>query len=160
MHKRRATLTVLLLSLLLGACGFQPRGQAPAPAAGLTPIAISGIDSDTPLYQALRRQLGTALTSDAGRAAAAVVISRVESRRELLTVGADNRANEYELIEGFHFQVRRGEHSSAPQPLSASRLVSASNGAILAQRREETELRRAMHDELAGQLLHRLATWQ
>jgi outer membrane lipopolysaccharide assembly protein LptE/RlpB len=151
---------LLGLSMALTACGFQPRGQAPAAAAGLTPIAISGIDSDTPLYLALRRQLGKDLTADAGQAAAVLIISRVESRRELLTVGADNKANEYELIEGFSFQVRQGDKTSSPQRLTTSLTHYAPGSAVLARRREEGELRQAMRERLAEQLLRRLAAWK
>jgi outer membrane lipopolysaccharide assembly protein LptE/RlpB len=150
---------LLGVTMTLGACGFQPRGQAPAPAAGLTPLAISGIDHDTPLYQVLRRQLGPALAADAGQAAAVLIVSRVESRRELLTVGADNKANEYELIEGFSFQVRRGERISSPRHLTVSRSHYAPGGAVLAHRREEGEQRQAMRVQLADQLLRRLAAW-
>lgn len=151
---------LLGLALALTACGFQPRGQAPAPAANLTPLAISGIDHDTPLYQALRRQLGKALVADDHQATAVLLISRVESRTELLTVGDDNRASEYELVESFSYQVRQGDKLSAPQRLSTSRLQHATGNAVLAQRREADEQRRAMHEQLAAQLLRRLAAWQ
>jgi LPS-assembly lipoprotein len=151
---------LLVAGLALSACGFQPRGSVPAPAAMLTPLAITGIAADTPLYIALQRRLGAALSQDPAQAAAFLVISDLESRRELLTVDARNKANEFELIESLVFVVRRGGSDSAPQRLSASRLHYEPGTAVLARSREAEELRQAMREELADRLLHRLAAWQ
>lgn len=158
----RPALSPLLLTaiLLLAGCGFQPRGSVPAPAAALTPLAISGIDADTPLYLALQRRLGDALSKDPAQAAAVLVISDRRSRRELLTVDARNKANEYELSESLRFVIRHGGEETLPQLLSASRIHYEPGSAVLARSREEAELRQAMRDQLADQLLHRLAAWQ
>jgi len=154
---------LLLLGLTLTACGFQPRGQAPALPSTLSPLAITGIDTDTPLYLALQRRLegsGSTLATDTGRAAAVLAISNLESRRELLTVSSDNKANEYELIEALSYQVRVGDRETMPHRLSASRTHYAPGEAVLARTREEATLRQTLREELADRLLHRLAAWQ
>jgi len=155
--------SLLLLGLTLTACGFQPRGQAPALPSTLSPLAITGIDTDTPLYLALQRRLegsGSTLVTDTGRAAAVLAISNLESRRELLTVSSDNKANEYELIEALSYRVRVGDRETMPQRLSASRIHYAPGDAVLARKREEDTLRQTLREELAERLLRRLAAWQ
>jgi len=150
----------LLLGLALSACGFQLRGQAPAPAAGLTPLAVTGIAPDTPLYLALQERLGDALVSDPARATAVLAISDRQSTNELLTVDARNKAHEFELRESLQFSIRHDGRESAPQTLSAHRIHYSPGDAILARNREATELRQAMIDELADRLLQRLAAWR
>jgi outer membrane lipopolysaccharide assembly protein LptE/RlpB len=148
---------LLLLGLALSACGFEPRGSAPAPSGALTPLAISGIDADTPLYLALQRRLGDGLSPDLGQAAAVLVISQRRSWRELLTVDARSKANEYELLESLVFVVRRGGEETAPQQLTASRIHYEPGSSVLARSREEAELRQTMREELADRLLRHLA---
>jgi outer membrane lipopolysaccharide assembly protein LptE/RlpB len=164
MYRLRASaplrfIILLGLTLTFSACGFQPRGQVPAPAATLLPLAITGIDHDTPLYIALQHRLGKDLSADAGQAAAVLTISAVHSGRELLTVDARNKANEYQLVESLVFRIRQGGRESAPQTLSAQRIHYAPGTAVLAHNREEAELRQAMREQLADQLLQRLAAW-
>lgn len=156
-------LWLVALALTLSACGFQPRGLAPALPSTLSPLAISGIDTDTPLYLALQRRLtatGTTLVTDSGQAAAVLVISNLESRSELLTVNNRNKASEYELIEALDYHLRVGERETLPQRLSANRTHYTPGGAILARSREEATLRQTLREELADRLLHRLAAWR
>lgn len=154
---------LLVLALGLGGCGFQPRGQAPALPASLSPLAITGVDTDQPLYLALQRRLknnGNQLAADPGQARAVLVISNLTSRNELISVDRTNKAIEYELIEALTYQVRAGSRESAPQRLQASRLHYTPGTALLARNREEAELRQRLHEELADRLLRRLAAWQ
>lgn len=159
------TLRIMLLvtaSLALTACGFQPRGSSAALPASLTPLAITGVDADHPLYLAIQKRLvaqGSTLARDPAQAAGVIVISNVRSRTELLTVDGRNKTNEQELIESFDYRVRQGERESAPQHLSASRLHYVPGSAALARTREADTLRETLQGELADRLLRRLAAW-
>lgn len=152
---------LMTLSLALTACGFQLRGESPALPAKLTPLAITGIDSDHPLYITIQKRLDpAALVTDPGRAAAVLAISDLESRAELLTVAADNKTSEQELIESFSYTLRAGGHETMPQRLSASRIHYVPGDAVLARAREAETLRKRMREELADRLVRRLAAWQ
>ncbi len=152
---------LFLLALTLTACGFQPRGQAIAPASAITPLALAGIDADHPLYIAIQKRLapGT-LVADPGQARAVVTISKVQSRGELLTVDARNKSSELELTESFDYSIRSGERESVPEQLSAQRIHYAPGDAVLARAREADTLREHMYAELADRLVRRLAAWQ
>lgn len=151
---------LFLLTLTLAACGFQPRGESPAPANALTPLAISGLDNDHPLYIAIAKRLPTsALTTDPGRAAAVLVITHVESRSELLTVDSRNKTSEQELIESFSYAIRKGDRESVPERLIAHRIHYTPGDAVLARAREAETLQDLMRQELADRLLRRLAAW-
>lgn len=160
--KRWPLLWITLLTLGLAACGFQPRGQAPALPAALSPLAISGVDVDHPLYLTLQRRLaaqGSKLVSDPAQAGAVLVLSNLVSRRELISVDRRNKAIEYELIEALTYQVRQGGHESEPQRMTASRILYNPGTSLLARSREEDELRQQLREDLADSLLQRLAAW-
>lgn len=151
---------LFLLAFTLSACGFAPRGQALAPAPAISPLAITGLDSDHPLYIAIQKRLpDDALVADPSRARGVVRIFDVESLAELLTVDSRNKTSESELTESFAYTVRVGEHESAPQVLRAHRIHYTPGDAVLARAREAETLREHMYDELADRLLRRLAAW-
>ena len=72
----RRTLAGVALAVLLSACGFQLRGQAPLPAVAARPY-VETADRLTPLYAALDRRLRAAGAVPAASASEASVVVRL-----------------------------------------------------------------------------------
>jgi len=152
---------VLLVPLLLTACGFQPRGQStetgPLPAA----IAVVGLRVNSPLHRELGRQITAAGSTLAAPSGAELVlrISRYTSTSRLLSVDSSNRAVEFELEESAQFSSTdaTGNALSATQTARVLRILYRPPDTLLAGDREETLLRDDMRRDLAARMLRRAA---
>jgi LPS-assembly lipoprotein len=157
--RRRLLLLVLLLPLL-GACGFQPRGQT-APLVELGgPLQVTGLGLHDPLYRELQQALelaGAGAATDGG--AAVLRISDRRSTRRVLSVDNRNKAVEYELEESFRFSVHdaQGRERVPEQDLLSLRIIFNPEDEVLGRNREEDLLRADMRRDLANRLVERLA---
>lgn len=157
-----AWLSAVLLSLLVGGCGFQPRGQA-TDAAGLpSPIFIAGISPYAELAREIERQLeiaGVAVAPSAAEGAAVLRITRWDRDSRLLSVNSRNRAVEYELEESavFSLHARGGGELVGEQGVQVTRIQYRPETAVLGSSREAELLRGDMRRELAERIVRRLA---
>jgi LPS-assembly lipoprotein len=155
---RRAAL-VLATFLLLPACGFRLRGEAPLPAVMATPY-IETEDRYTPLYAALEQRLRTAGATFAPNAAdaSAVISLRVDDTgRELLSVTAENKPGEYEVYYAAEFSVSSGASELlSPKQVKLTRDYGYNETAVLAKEHEEASLRVALAEEIADLIMRRL----
>jgi LPS-assembly lipoprotein len=156
---RRATLLTLCIALASG-CGFHLRGQTPLPAVMATPF-VDAKDHYTPLYSALDARLRAAGAMPAPNAAAAsavILLSVDDSGRELLSVTADNKPGEYEVYYSAEFSVSNGPTELlSPKQVKLTREYGYDESAVLAKEHEEESLRVALAEEIADQILRRLA---
>lgn len=161
----RAALTVLALALAAGlapvaGCGFHLRGQVPLPAVMATPF-VDAKDRYSPLYAALDARLRAAGAKPAPNAASASAVIRLsvdDTGRELLSVTADNKPGEYEVYYSAEFSVSNGPTELlSPKKVKLTREYGYDESAVLAKEHEEESLRVALAEEIADQILRRLA---
>ena len=154
---------VLLLSLALTACGFQPRGTTVDLSSLPSPLYIGGIARHTDIHRELRKQLqrsGMPLAESAQDGALILRISDHEADTRLLSVDSRNRGIEYELEERASMAVydHEGKQLMAPQQIRTLRIWFRPPVGILGSGREATLLRNDMREEIAQRVINRLAT--
>ena len=151
--------------LLLVSCGFHLRGAGEyrlAPALATLRVTVQG---STQQYDPLRVAMTNALRSQAGvdvvdAAEAPVLVLFAETYdRQLLSVDSTGRAEEYLLRYSVSFRVtdKEGKILSEPQTVRVQRYLAFDRLNVLANEREESELRRDMQHDAVQQILRRLA---
>lgn len=156
----RPLVLTLSSALLLSACGFHLRGQAPVPAA-LQPLFLA-CNEPVPaqLCQILRRQLTDSGVTLNTMAAGATQLQITQLKEELRTTAITSTAvaAEYDL----RLRLRVDLISARSIPLLAGADVAASQiyrydeTNVLAKRREEDSLRQNLYRQLADQVIFRL----
>lgn len=156
---RRLLLAAAMLAAASG-CGFRLRGQQPLPPVIATPY-VDAKDHYTPLYAALDERLRAAGARPAASAAAASAVIRIsldDTGRELLSVTATNKPGEYEVYYAAEFSVTDGASELlSPKQVKLTREYGYDESAVLAKEHEEASLRAALAEEIADQILRRLA---
>jgi LPS-assembly lipoprotein len=161
---RRTILAAAVLAAaapaLVAGCGFHLRGQAPLPPVMAAPF-VDAKDRYTPLYTALDARLraaGARAAPDAASASAVIRLSVDDTGRELLSVTADNKPGEYEVYYAAEFSVSNGPSELlSPKQVKLTREYGYDESAVLAKEHEEESLRDALAEEIADQILRRLA---
>ncbi|GAB4167657.1 MAG: hypothetical protein Kow0020_00690 [Wenzhouxiangellaceae bacterium] len=157
---RAATTLALLGAVLASGCGFQLRG-----AAGLPPeldvTRIEAPDPDAPFVRELRAQLvanGVRLATGAAEPAARLVIRESRIRRRALSIAADARVREYELVFELVFDLYAPDGSAMirGERLRQVRDYQFDAQEILGAANEEELLREDMIREMARSVLRRL----
>ena len=155
-----SALSLLTLVLVLGGCGFQPRGHG----AGLdripSPLHITGIDRYSALHRELVAQLQRAdvSTSETSADSAAILlIHKYRSDARVLTLDSRNKAIELELEESARFELRSPDQRvmAEPQTVRVLHIQFRPPETILASRREAELLRKDMRRDLAQRVLRR-----
>lgn len=153
--------SVVVLSLvLLGACGFQLKGDTSLP---YKSIYISLPESSV-LGADLRRQIranrGTIL-ADSPKDAEAVFIQISETRdRIIASLNSQGRAREYQLRLRYSFRLvdNQGNLLIPVGNISLAREVTYDDNQVLSKAQEEEFLWQDMQRDLAQQILRRIAT--
>ncbi len=151
---------LLVLALLLTACGFHLRGAGIDLGHLPQPLQLVGVDPYSALGRELRRQLreaGVRLDEHADGAGSVLRIADARSERRLLSLDARNRAAEYELSEILRYSLRSGGRTTPQQTLRVTRILRQPSNELLARQREERRLREEMRRELVRQLIQQLA---
>lgn len=152
-----------LLGLALGACGFHPVGTRALP----EPLKRVRIDmvapyrvSEPPVEAALRTRLlqrGAEVVEKTEPNLTVIRLTDLRESREVLSVGADGKALEYQLILRVNYDVRRGSEVWAPPtPMEVRRDYSFNAQQILPKEQEAARLREFLEDEMAELLLLRI----
>jgi LPS-assembly lipoprotein len=156
---------VLLLGLggLLAGCGFHAAGTRPLP----EPLKRVRIDmvqpyrvSEPPVETSLRDRLarrGAKIETKDGDGVTLIRLSELRESREVLSVGPDGKALEYELILRVRYEVRTGQQVWVPPSIiEARRDYSFNAQQVLPKEQEAERLREYLEDELAELLLLRI----
>ena len=135
----------LVLLAQLAACGFRLRGEIDVPAE-LKKVHVAGIGAFAPLAQELRRVLirsGTEVVPQQDQAQAIIRINNENIKRRVLSVDAQGRAAEYELIYQFQFDVNKssGENIVPLQNIELTRDFRFDPANVLAKDKEEEQIR-------------------
>lgn len=153
---------LLILTLMLQACGFHLRGAAEMPpelqytvAEGVAPYSALG-ESLSRFWQQSDAQL------DFGRGAAGstarLVITRDDVTRRTLSVDSAGRANEYELRYQVSFTLEDadGQPLLQNQNITVNRTYRFNPDNALAMDDEEARLKRLLAEEAALQMMRRI----
>lgn len=157
----RAVIALLLLALLLSACGYRLQGQAALPAEMDTTV----IETSDPYSHFVRRltillEQNGARIVDQGVTAARLEIPLNLVRKEILSIGDTARVREYKVVHRVRFRLvdADGNVLVPEQSLEQSRVISFDEQDILAAIKEEEYLREELADTLSRQVLRRLGT--
>lgn len=157
---RRHIGLALVLTGLLGGCGFKLRGNQ---SFAFTSIAISPSTAGA-LTKELRRSLAgmvQVLAIDAPPAQAQVVLQVLSEEREKVVVGVNSSGQVRELQLRLRFKFRlttgQGQELIAGDEIVQQRDISYNESAALAKETEEAVLYRDMQSDIVQQLLRRLS---
>lgn len=161
--KRLLAAAGLMAAALLAGCGFQPAGSRPLP----EPLRLVRIDMVAP-YRVSEPPVETALRARLSRRGAEVVeiqredvtvirLTDLKGAREVISVGADGKALEYQLILRVNYDVRTGTRVWVPpQEAEVRRDFSFNAEQVLSKEQEADRLREFMEGEMAEILLLRI----
>ena len=158
--KRRLALGLLGATALAG-CGFELRR---APELRFRSIALNGFKPRSTLAEELRRQIGMSTTTRVvdNPLQAQVVLDALTDAREKSVVAstAFGQVRELQLRSRFGFKLRtpQGRELIPATEILLSRDMSYSESAALAKEQEEEALYRSMQNDIAAQVLRRLAS--
>ena len=158
--KRRSALAALG-GIALAGCGFELRR---APELRFSSLALAGFKPKSTLADELRRQIGTSTTTIVADspAQAQVVLEALTDAREKSVVAstAFGQVRELQLRSRFGFRLRTpaGRELIPATEILLSRDMSYSESAALAKEQEEEALYRSMQNDIAAQVLRRLAS--
>lgn len=147
----------ILILLMLTGCGFRLAGSDQG-LATLGAIRLSADQGyaviDSPMLQRLRSRLSAAGVEIREDADLHLALGRINERRRTLSVDADGKVIEHELITTVQWRVTRGKRTLVPrQLLSTRRELSFDPTSVLSKRTEEAQHREEMQQELAERLL-------
>lgn len=162
---RVGRLTILIIAVVIGGCGFQPRGQGGATGQLEGSYGATGIASNSTLYRALRRSVtfaGGNWSEEQDSANSLIHIQRLTRNSRVLSVDSRNRAVEYELEEAVQFVFRPAQSTreATPQTVRVLRALFRPSDAVLAGDRERALIRREMQEDLADRIVRRIAIQQ
>lgn len=148
------------LILMLAACGFQLRGAADLPAS-LQTMHIQGISLRSELGIELKQTLernGIRIVEAYEEGVALFSIKQNRFTRQVLSVGADGRANEYELTQVLVVRVTDAEEGvrMEDERFEARRDYQYDPIQVLGREDEERLLREDMNKQLSQAILRRL----
>lgn len=157
MTSRLPILALMIMSLLLSACGWHLRGQADIPLS-LRILHVEYGAADFTTQKLLKQSL---LSNGVTLAADAEYILRItedSSDRRTLSVTDSAKASEYELLQTLSFVLlnRQGQALMQPAVLKTYRSLLYDANAAIGKAQEEANLRREMKRDNVNKLLLRL----
>ncbi|MFI4918275.1 MAG: LPS assembly lipoprotein LptE [Legionellales bacterium] len=159
---KKRFIPLLLISLLLSACGFHLRGMIDVPK-WLTNVAISSKSNDLEFVSMLKSTLEgyhIEVNPEPALAHYWLIINHVTYQRQIVSVGASTNPRQYQLTlsVGYMLQTRKGQIIKASRQVSVSRQLTVNNDRILGSNDEETILINEMRQEAVVQLINRLGS--
>jgi LPS-assembly lipoprotein len=149
---------LVLLSLLLSACGFHLRGQTSIP---FHSMYLAAPNMDTPFVNELRRNLianKVSVSSAAEQADAVLDIVTESAEKQVLSLGGDGRVNEFRLIYRVSLRAynRQQQELIPAEEIMQRRDYSYDDAQILAKEVEESLLYQSMRTDMVQQVMRRL----
>ena len=162
MKKIRHTVVLLLVAVLLGACGFRLQTRVELP----PEMQQTRLEIQSP-YSRFARRLETLLEQngaqivESGEDAAILEIPQNRMRKEILSIGDNARVREYLVRHSVQFRLldNQGNEIIPLQTFEQSRVYSFNEQDILAAEREDEFLRKDLSDSLARMVVRRLGTY-
>ena len=160
---RRRVLCAGMATALLGGCGFRLREP---PVLAFTTLQLAGFAPRSPLADTLRQRLGenAATRVVESLAEAQVVLEALTDSRERRVVAttAAGQVRTLQLHTRFRFRLRSqsGRELLGPTEILQQRDMTYDESQALAKEEEEALLYRGMQNDIALQVLRRLASVQ
>jgi LPS-assembly lipoprotein len=150
---------VLVLPLLLAACGFHVRGVTNFPPE-ISVIYIETPDRHSDFYKALVTEIRGSeltLTDDPTSADTVIRILNDVTGRRTLSVSARNVPTEYEVYYTIHYAVSiDGKEVMPPKTHVLTRQYTYDETLVLGKQREEEVLRKAVAEDLVGMVVQNI----
>jgi LPS-assembly lipoprotein len=153
--------SVLVLCLLLAACGLRLRGTAELPFETLyVPGATGGIALD--LKRNIQAGTRVKVVDNAKKADAVMQFTEETRSKEILSLTGTGRVREFQLRYRVGFRVHDGKGGDyVPQStIQLSRDIGFNDSEVLAREAEEGLLFRDMQTDMVQQIMRRLAAAQ
>lgn len=157
----RATLPiVLMLTLLLGACGFHLRGQG-AFALPFQSLYVQSANDHAPFITELKRAIeanGVQITDSPEQAQLTLQIVSEVADRQILSLSGGGRVREYRLQYRISLRAydQKQQDWLAPEEITLRRDFSYDDSQVLAKEQEEALLYQNMRSDAVQQILRRL----
>ena len=152
-------LIVLFLPLLIVGCGYQLKSVVELDSAYDKTHIQHAITS--PLYRPLAVALsnqGVNLVEQASDASAQIIISKDSLNKQIQSIGANNRVQEYRLDYEVVFSVHFLDRVAVPeQSLTLSRDYAFDIGQIAGAQGEEQVLRQQMYQDMAQSIIRAIS---
>ncbi|OGS91194.1 MAG: hypothetical protein A2Z95_01665 [Gallionellales bacterium GWA2_60_18] len=150
---------ILLMSLLLTACGFHLRGQVGMP---FETLYLQSTNPNSALAVELRRNLqanNVKLTDKAEQADVVLDIVSERDDKQILTLGGSGRVTEYQLYYRVSLRAYDNQRQDwvPAEEVVIRRDYSYDDTQILAKEQEETMLYQNMHSDMVQQIMRRLS---
>lgn len=150
---------LLLVALLLGACGFHLRGHEGMP---FSTLYLDAANPNTPFIAELRRNLEVNKVKLVNSAEQADVVLNIVFEipdKQILTLGGSGRVNEFRLTYRVSLRAYDLKHQDwiPAEEMSQRRDYSYDDTKILAKGAEETMLFQSMITDMAQQIVRRLS---
>ncbi len=150
---------ILLMSLLLAACGFHLRGQAGMP---FSTLYLDAANPTTAFIGELRRSLeanDVKLVNSAEQAEVVLNISLEYPEKQILSLGGSGRVSEYSLRYRVSLRAYDSKHREwiPAEDIILHRDYTYDDTKILAKEAEENLLYQSMRTDMVQQILRRLS---
>jgi len=154
-----SALLLLGLTLFLGACGFHLRNSQDLPFATIYINLPESSDLRAMLTRSIRASSKTEVVSEATEAEAVFTVMSDLQRKVVLSLNTSGRVREYQLIRTFTFRLHdnKGQDLMVPAKIEIRRDISYTDDQILSKEAEEALLWRDIQNDMAQQVLRRLA---
>jgi LPS-assembly lipoprotein len=154
----KKTLPVLICTMLLAACGFQPRGEANLPFDTLYVQAPTGSQFSTQFRRVVSASSSTRIIDNAKGAEATLVLISERREKTILSLSGTGRVSEYQLRYLMSYRVldRNAVEIIPVTEIALRRDLSYSDAELLSKEAEDALLFRDMQNDAVQQLLRRL----
>jgi LPS-assembly lipoprotein len=148
---------ILIMALLLNACGYHLRGALDLPA-GLKNVYLEG--GSAQLREQFKRAMeisSVPLASSLETAGIIVKIFDEDSQRRVLSLSSGGTANDFELAYRFDYELVDSKNKvlSARQPVEIKREYYNNQLAVIAKDNEETVIRNEMYQQAVRTIVNR-----
>ncbi len=155
------SLTLLLLVVSTGSCGFQIRGVADVPPE-MQRTYIATADRHSEFYQMLRRELkssGIELVDSPADATSIFKIHTDITNQRVLSVSARNVPTEYEVFYIINYSLESGQTTlMQPRTQTQTRVYTWDETLVLGKQEEQQTLRNAIVGDLVRVVMIQLSS--
>ncbi len=152
-------LLLVLVALLVSACGFHLRGAYSLPFDTLLINQPETAELHAVLKRNIEASTQTRIVTNAKEAQAALIVLNDAQAKNILSLNSAGRVREYQLVRTFSFKVIDDKLAEflPPSTITLTREMTFDDAAVLSKEAEEVLLWRDIQNDLVQQLLRRLA---
>lgn len=156
--KTLSSTLVMLIALLLSACGYHLRGEMDLPSE-MKSIYLEG--ASAPLQEQFRRSLASSqvqLVSSRAAAGTIITVSNEENLKRALSLGSSGYANQFGLEYRLNYEVTDKNNTPlvTSQPVDIKREYFNNQQLILGKDNEETVIRNEMYQQAVRTIINQI----